>query len=383
MQRLQGVQALQLAPHLAAASSTETPVSMQAGACHSDRLRWGQFLRVDVGAFDASGTSSGGGGQRRRRGRPWRGSALSLLQGALLPSLFSYQPGLAFQVAAFDGGAAWLVAVEFLGLPPAEPEPGQQAPAAGSSSSRGSSSNSGGGGARGRRGGRAAAEQARTPESWQQAQAQRLAALQLMHAAAALPHQSLQAPGGVQAQPGQPVRCMLSSAQLPDAAHDPQLAAAALETVGLPAFRAALSLHLNGLAAAPADASPAHVRRTAAAQAAFLSREGRRPPLCTAQLQAAFGPAWLEELQVGAVGLWPLPLLSCSHAVAQCAGRLPACHACFACPPPCSLVPSHPQGTLLAGGMQGLAEGLAPPELAAQGSGEWLYLNPALLLGDV
>lgn len=156
---------------------------------------------------------------------------------------------------------------------------------------RGDTSGGGSGGSAGEK---------QTPEAWQQAQAQRLEAVRQMHGGAALPLPGLpQQQAAGRPQQLSPARCLLSSAHLQAAGRSAAGARAALDAVGLPAFRAALSVYLNGLAAAPADASTAHVRRMAAAQAGWLCAEGRRPPLCTAQLEAAFGTAWLQELQVG------------------------------------------------------------------------------------
>jgi hypothetical protein len=133
-------------------------------------------------------------------------------------------------------------------------------------------------------------------DAWQQQQVQRLAAVRQMHcqAAVALPPALYQQPGAAW---HSPAHCLLSSAQLAPAGGAPG-ARAALESVGLPAFSAALSVHLNGLASAPADASPEHVQRSAAGQQLYLAAEARRPLLCAAQLQAAFGRQWLADLQV-------------------------------------------------------------------------------------
>lgn len=123
-------------------------------------------------------------------------------------------------------------------------------------------------------------------DAWQAQQAQRLAALRGMYARAAAPE-----PVPLR----RPAACLLlSSAVLQGEA--PAARRAALTGAGLSAFRAALSVHLNGLAAAPADASPAHVARTAAAQQQLLAAAAARPLLCTAQLLAAFGQGWVDEL---------------------------------------------------------------------------------------
>lgn len=228
-----------------------------------------------------------------------------MLQGALLPPLFSFHPPLAFQVAAFDGGASWMVAVEYGTLAPSQQQqpPQQQAqpPQQQQGRRRGPGAASSGGKPRAGPGGGEAAE--RTPEAWQQAQLARLAAVrQLYSAAAALPDLAVPAPAQPQQQgPGalQPALLLLTSAAAEASGLN---AAAALESVGLPGFQAALGLHLNGLAAAPADASPQHVQCMAAAQRAHAAQHAHRPLLCSAQLEAAFGREWLQELQVPVFG---------------------------------------------------------------------------------
>jgi hypothetical protein len=208
-------------------------------------------------------------------------------------------------VAAFNGGESWMVALDYVPLPPAASLPQQlqqaqrqeqrqeqrrrrQQPSAGDGASRLVTA--------------AAWEQAEsgaaelTAEAWQQQQLQRLAAVRQMHcqAAVVLPPAFYQQPGAAWLSPA---HCLLSSAELAPAGGAAG-ARAALESVGLPAFSAALSVHLNGLASAPADAFPEHVQRSAAGQQLYLAAESRRPLLCAAQLQAAFGRQWLADLQV-------------------------------------------------------------------------------------
>ncbi|KAL4437429.1 hypothetical protein ABPG75_004568 [Micractinium tetrahymenae] len=281
--RLEGVAALPVPPQFAAATSVAPPVGMQSGACHADRLRFGHFMYVNAGPLirqrgrprgsSSSGTGKGvssGGGSSSSGGGGGGQGCVSLLQGELLPSLFSFQPPLAFQVAAFNGSADWMIAVEYVPL-----QSSLDAVGVGSEDSNGGCS-----------GVQACAALAQV-EAWQAQQAQRLAALRGMYARAAAPEPA----------PARrpPARLLLSSAALQGEA--PVARRAALEGAGLSAFRAALSVHLNGLAAAPADASPAHVARSAAAQRQLLAASAAHPPLCTAQLAAAFGQRWVAELQ--------------------------------------------------------------------------------------
>lgn len=289
MSRLEGVEAVRLPAHLEAAQSAEPPDSVRAGACHSDRLRLGCFIYANAGPPAV----------RRRRG-----GAVALLQGLLLPSPYSFHAPLAFLVAAFDGGNSWVVAVEQGTLPlgaDSSAAPRRRQPRASRGGRGGGKVGAAAATAAGTAGGgvEAAGQEAAdsdskvTPEEWQRAQLQRLAAVQQLHGNAAV------ASGAPSAQPPDAARLLLSSAPLTAAGVG---GAAALETTGLAAFRAALSLHLNALAAAPADASPQHVRRMAAAQLTWVRAQAARPLLCTAQLEAALGQAWLHELQVGAGG---------------------------------------------------------------------------------
>ncbi len=191
---------------------------------------------------------------------------------ALLPSIREK-----LQVVAFDGGTDWMVAVEYA-LASSWGGIESQPAASSGGDERGDYD-----GAGGLVVGTALAEAG----AWQAKQAQRLAALRGMYvrAAAADP-----APARRPA-----AQLLLSSAALQ--AETPAARRAALEGAGLPAFRAALSVHLNGLAAAPADASPSYVAHTAAAQRRLLAMTAARPLLCTAQLVAAFGQGWLGALQ--------------------------------------------------------------------------------------
>lgn len=295
--RLEGVQPLPVPPHLEAAASVEPPLSARVGTAHSDRLRLGWFVYVTAGR----------GGQGRR-GPKSGGGGLSLLQGLLLPSLFSFQPALAFTALSFGRGERWMLALELLGAPEAAAVAAAGA-AAGAADGQPSSSRAGtglgGDGAFGAAGGIADDQRSPLLEAWQQAQAQRLAAVQAVHGGAAGALLTPRPAAGAGAAPPPLATCVLSSAQLEAAGSN---GAAGLESAALPAFRAALSLHLNSLAAAPADAAPAHVRRAAEWQAAAVAAAARRPLLCSAQLEAALGPAWLRDLQVWCATVWALQL---------------------------------------------------------------------------
>lgn len=182
------------------------------------------------------------------------------------------------QVVAFDGGTDWMIAVEYA-LADSGPGGAEPEPPAGSDGAEGRSSDS--------LSDAPLCAPLAAADAWQAQQAQRLAALRGMYARAA-------APGPAPAR-RPAARLLLSSAALQ--AEAPAARRAALEGAGLPAFRAALSVYLNGLAAARADASPAHVARTAAAQQRLLAAEAARPLLCTAQLAAGFGQGWVAELR--------------------------------------------------------------------------------------
>lgn len=320
----------------AAAGSCPAPphAALLARAC---RLRFGHFVFVNTGRM----------GKRRRRQRKQAGDeadsgsstangssssaasssaassslgplpAVSLLQGALLPSLFSFHPPLAFQALAFNGGQSWMVAVELGTLPPQEQAAGEQQAGSGSRASGGSSSGAAGGSPTAAA---AADADAPTVEGWQAGQIARFAALRQLYSgiAAPLPPSSpllQQATDGQVAtaadmQPAEARRPLLLFSSLPLQAAS-IAADASLERDGAAAFRQSLALHLNGLASAPADASPQHVARMAAAQLAWLREQRRHPLLCAAHLEAAFGREWLQQLQVWlrAVLLRTQPLL--------------------------------------------------------------------------
>ena len=97
-------------PALAAAQCASPALALRAGACHSDRLRHGRVLYVNATGLRSHGRGrppsssssgdGGGGGTKLRRG------SLSLLQGELLPSLYSFHPPLCFQVR-LGGGVGW------------------------------------------------------------------------------------------------------------------------------------------------------------------------------------------------------------------------------------------------------------------------------------
>lgn len=358
--RLEGVQPLPVPPHLEAAASAEPPLSARVGTANSDRLRLGWFVYVTAGA-------QGRGG---RRG-PKSGSGVSLLQGLLLPSLFSFQPALAFTVAAFGGGEHWMLSLDLLGAPEAaaaaagaaaghqlEPSPSSIARPAG--------------------GGGSSAAEKRSPEAWQLAQAQRLAAVQGMHGG---PAAGLLTPQPV-ADEGPPplARCFLSSAQLEAAGGN---GAAGLESAALPAFRAALSLHLNSLAAAPAEADRAHVRRAAEWQAACVAAAVRRPLLCSAQLETAMGPAWLRDLQVCGLQRGSAGCPACAAASTASTAAAPSPTAAL---PLLAFPATHTpwQAHLEARGQEGLGGALAAAqaggEAGATASGEWVLFDPAMLL---
>ncbi|PRW60831.1 hypothetical protein C2E21_1298 [Chlorella sorokiniana] len=313
--RLEGVEALPLSRALATAQSAQPPVSLRAGACHSDRLRFGHFVYVNAGAM----------GKWRRPGRRHRDSTagdvsasssssspvplpgVSLLQGTLLPSLFSFHPPLAFQALAFNGGQSWMVAMELGTLQAAE----TQQPSSGSSSSSSSSGSEGASessviDAAETTAAATAGAAKQTVDSWQAGQVARFAALRQLYPGIAaplpagsplLPHAAVAAQPAAEAEaPGPGCPLLLFSSAVLQAGAAPA-AEASLEREGLTAFRQCLALHLNGLASAPADASPQHVRRMAAAQLAWLREQHRRPLLCAAQLEAAFGRQWLQQLQ--------------------------------------------------------------------------------------
>ena len=239
-------------------------------------------------------------------------------------------PPLLLQVAAFNGGESWMVSVDNISLEEAdEGEQGAAADgaAAGASSSGGSGGSSsadggrdsanggrwqqqgqqqqeqqgwepgGSSGGAGTSGDGACSTEAVTPAGWQAQQAQRLAAVRGMYLRAAVPPPA----SPLRRQPGagwpSPAHLLLSSSQL--VGEGPAARRAALDSAALPAFRTALSVHLNGLAQAPADASPAHMRRVAATQQRHLAAVGRRPLLCGEQLEQAFGREWCAQLQVG------------------------------------------------------------------------------------
>lgn len=282
-----------------------------AACCHPCRLRIGTFLYANVGASSRTGTQG----------------SLSLLRGSLYPSCFSFQPPLCFEVVAFDGGRRWMVAVEYLPLAlllqndagepelaeeqtqteRAEQQPSRPAEAFTATAQQQRQRRPSGD----QQGGWEQQEDVPlTAAEWQQQQVQRLAAVQQLHSIAAAPlaggiagRPAALVPGGAGLR-GRPASLLLSSAQL--AAVHPEVRSLpsrllALHSLGLPAFRAALSVHLNGLAAAPADASPQHVAQMAAAQRAHAVVAAARPPLCTEQLLAAFGPGWLDDWQVRSV----------------------------------------------------------------------------------
>lgn len=309
------------------------------------RLRFGDFVYANAGAS---------GKLRRRRRRQTDDTAgsssssspaplpgVSLLQGALLPSLFSFHPPLAFQAVAFNGGQSWMVAIELGTLQAAE----AQQPSGGSGSLRGGSSVTHGPADTTTGTAAAAAAAELTPEDWQAGQVARFAALRHLYSGidaplpSSSPLQLLEAEGlrgaaaGVQQSGAGPPLLLFSSAAL-QAGASPE---ACLEREGLTAFQQCLALHLNGLASAPADASPQHVRRMAAAQLAWLRKQHGRPLLCAAQLEAAFGRQWLVQLQVwrgccacyGGARCWSAVL---RHAVLRHA-VLPAGHGA---PLPCS-----------------------------------------------
>ncbi|KAI3429876.1 hypothetical protein D9Q98_010187 [Chlorella vulgaris] len=357
--------------HLALSSSQSPPVGVRSGCCHSDRLRIGTFLYANVGASSRTGTQG----------------SLSLLRGSLYPSCFSFQPPLCFEVVAFDGGRRWMVAVEYLPLAlllqndagepelaeeqtqteRAEQQPSRPAEAFTATAQQQRQRRPSGD----QQGGWEQQEDVPlTAAEWQQQQVQRLAAVQQLHSIAAAPlaggtagRPAALVPGGAGLR-GRPASLLLSSAQL--AAVHPEVRSLpsrllALHSLGLPAFRAALSVHLNGLAAAPADASPQHVAQMAAAQRAHAVVAAARPPLCTEQLLAAFGPGWLDDWQeqLRASSLQGLPATQ-RHPSSRARVQPPAQH----------------DGTQAAGRRRAAAAAGA----AAGGGEEFVYIDPSQML---
>ncbi|KAL4855110.1 hypothetical protein ACK3TF_004332 [Chlorella vulgaris] len=373
--RLEGVRELPMPAHLALSSSKSPPVGVRSGCCHSDRLRVGTLLYANIGASSRTGTQG----------------SLSLLRGSLYPSCFSFQPPLCFEVVAFDGGRRWMVAVEYLPLAlllqddaggkDGEPElAGQQTQTERAEQQPPRPAEAFAATAQQQRQRRQPGEQQwgweqqedvpLTAAEWQQQQVQRLAAVQQLHSIAAAPlaaglagRPAALVPGGAGLR-GSPASLLLSSAQL--AAVHPEVRSLpsrllALHSLGLPAFRAALSVHLNGLAAAPADASPQHVAQMAAAQRAHAVVAAARPPLCTEQLLAAFGPGWLddwqEQLRASSLqGLPETPLHPSSTARVH--------------------PPAQQDGTQAAGRRRAAAAA----EAAAGGGQEFVYIDPSQML---
>lgn len=101
--RLEGLRGLSAPISLRERVALDPPITVRAGAFHSDRLRLGRFIYLNAGAD----------------------GEIAVLRGALHPTLFSRHPPLLFDIAAL-GAAGWVVAFDCPLLFPDDPSPHEQ-----------------------------------------------------------------------------------------------------------------------------------------------------------------------------------------------------------------------------------------------------------------